>query len=320
VERVVVALGGNALLRRGEDDTFENMYASARRAAERVVDVADAGWGIVVTHGNGPQVGRILLQQEAARGWVHPLPLDVCGAESQGQIGYLLQVTIGDVFFERGTERPVATVLTLTRVRPDDPALTEPTKPVGPFYEQDEARKLAQERGYVMKPDPHGGFRRVVPSPAPYSIVEAPIIRQLVADGVIVIASGGGGVPVVDDGPRLTGVEGVVDKDLAAAILARDVDASVLLILTDVRRVMRGFGTDAARSIERMSVLEAEELLEQGEFGAGSMGPKVRAAVDFVRSGEGRRAMIGDLDAAVDVLEGRDGTQIAAATARTNGR
>lgn len=313
MERVVVALGGNALLRRGEDDTFENMYASARRAAERVVDVADAGWEIVVTHGNGPQVGRILLQQEAARGWVHPLPLDVCGAESQGQIGYLLQVTIGDVFFERGTDRPVSSVLTLTRVRADDPAFREPTKPIGPFYEQDEARKLADERGYVMKPDPHGGWRRVVPSPAPYSIVEAPVIRQLVANGVIVIASGGGGVPVVEDGPRLLGVEGVVDKDLAASILARDVEASVLLILTDVERVVRGFGTDDATPLDRMTVSEAETLAAAGEFAAGSMGPKVRAAVDFVRWGEGRtRAMIGDLDRAVEVLAGRAGTQIVA--------
>jgi carbamate kinase len=310
-ERVVVALGGNALLRRGEDDTFENMYASARRAAERVVDVADAGWEIVVTHGNGPQVGRILLQQEAARGWVNPLPLDVCGAESQGQIGYLLQVTIGDVFFERGTGRQVSTVLTLTRVRAADPAFRDPTKPVGPFYEEDEAKKLADERAYVMKPDSHGGWRRVVPSPAPYSIVEAPVIRQLVADGVIVVASGGGGVPVIEDGPRLRGVEGVVDKDLAASILARDVDASVLLILTDVERVMRGFGTDDARAIDRMTVAEAEKLTEAGEFAAGSMGPKVRAAVDFVRAGKSRtRAMIGDLDHAVEVLEGRAGTQI----------
>jgi carbamate kinase len=313
MERVVVALGGNALLRRGEEDTFDNMYDSARRAAERVVDVAEAGWEIVVTHGNGPQVGRILLQQEAARGWVHPLPLDVCGAESQGQIGYLLQVTIGDVFFERGTERPVSTVLTLTRVRPDDPAFREPTKPVGPFYEEDEARKLSEERGYVMKPDPHGGWRRVVPSPAPYSIVEAPVIRQLVADGVIVIASGGGGVPVIEDGPRLLGVEGVVDKDLAASILARDVEASVLLILTDVERAQRGFGTDRARPIDRMTVSEAEALIQEGQFAAGSMGPKVRAAADFVRWGEGRtRAMIGDLDRAVGILAGRAGTHIVA--------
>jgi carbamate kinase len=313
VERVVVALGGNALLRRGEDDTFENMYASARRAAERVVDVAEAGWEIVVTHGNGPQVGRILLQQEAARGWVHPLPLDVCGAESQGQIGYLLQVTIGDVFFERGSARSVTTVLTMTRVRRDDPAFDDPTKPVGPFYEEDEAKKLADERRYVMRPDPHGGWRRVVPSPEPYSIVEAPVIERLVADGAIVIASGGGGVPVVEDGPRLTGVEGVVDKDLAASILARDVGAAVLLILTDVERVMRGFGTAEASPIERMTVAEAEALIAAGEFAAGSMGPKVRAAVDFVRWGEGRtRAMIGDLDRGVDVLAGRAGTQILA--------
>jgi carbamate kinase len=226
MERVVIALGGNALLRRGEEDTFENMRASARLAAEKIADIAAAGWEVVVTHGNGPQVGRILLQQEAARGWVSPMPLDVCGAESQGQIGYLLQVTIGDVFFERAMERPVATVLTLTRVRPDDPAFTDPTKPIGPFYEEEEARKLSDERRYVMKPDPHGGWRRVVPSPDPYSIVEAPVIRQLVAHGVIVIASGGGGVPVIEEGPRLVGMEGVVDKDLAAAILARDVARS----------------------------------------------------------------------------------------------
>jgi carbamate kinase len=309
VERVVVALGGNALLRRGEDDTYENMYASARRAAERVVEIASAGWEIVVTHGNGPQVGRILLQQEAARGWVHPMPLDVCGAESQGQIGYLLQVTIGDVFFERGMERPVATVLTLTRVLPGDEAFANPTKPVGPFYEEEEARTLTAERGWVMRPDAHGGWRRVVPSPTPYSIVEASVIRQLVADGVVVIASGGGGVPVIDDGPRLSPVEGVIDKDLAAAILARDVEASVLLILTDVPSVVRGFGTNAPRPIDRMSAAEAKDLLAAGEFGAGSMGPKVQAAIEFVEHG-GERAMIGDLDGAPAILEGRGGTVV----------
>ena len=309
MERVVVALGGNALLRRGEDDTYENMFASARLAAERIADIAAAGWEVVVTHGNGPQVGRILLQQEAARGWVHPMPLDVCGAESQGQIGYLLQVTIGDVFLERGMERPVAAVLTLTRVRPDDPAFQDPTKPVGPFYEEEEARKLGAERGWVMKPDSHGGWRRVVPSPDPYSIVEAPVIRRLVADGVIVIASGGGGVPVIEAGPRLIGKEGVVDKDLAAAILARDVEASVLLVLTDVKQVQRGFGTDAARAIDRLRVSEAKEMLAAGEFGSGSMGPKVEAAVRFVEGG-GSRALIGALEDATEVLAGRAGTTV----------
>jgi carbamate kinase len=310
--RVVVALGGNALLRRGEEDRFETMYRSARLAAERIADIAAAGWEVVVTHGNGPQVGRILLQQEAARGFVAPMPLDVCGAQSQGQIGYLLQVTIGDVFYERGMERPVATVLTLTRVPPDDPAFRDPTKPIGPFYDEEQARAFEAEQGWTLKPDSHGGFRRVVPSPTPYSIVEASVIRGLVADGVIVIASGGGGVPVIEEGPRLIGVEGVVDKDLAAAILARDVEASTLLILTDVRRVQRGFGTDRAEELDRLTPESARTLDESGEFGEGSMGPKVRAAVGFVES-SGGRAAIGDLDAAVAVLEGAAGTTIAPA-------
>jgi carbamate kinase len=309
VDRVVVALGGNALLRRGEEDTFENMYRSSRLAAERIADIAAAGWEVVVTHGNGPQVGRILLQQEAARKWVHPMPLDVCGALSQGQIGYLLQVTIGDVFFERGMERPVTTILTLTRVPHDDPAFGDPTKPIGPFYEQAEAEALAAGQGWALRPDPHGGYRRVVASPAPYSIVEAPVIRGLVADGVVVIAAGGGGVPVVEDGPRLVGVEAVVDKDFAAAILARDVEATTLLILTDVRRVQRGFGTDHAEELPRLTVEEARALADGGEFAAGSMGPKVRAATSFVEGG-GARAAIGDLDEAVDVLAGTAGTTI----------
>src|ERR671925_1379137 len=309
MDRVVVALGGNALLRRGEEDTFENMYRSARLAAERVADIAAAGWEVVVTHGNGPQVGRILLQQEAARKWVHPMPLDVCGAQSQGQIGYLLQVTIGDVFYERGQERPVTTMLTLTRVPVDDPAFEEPTKPIGPFYEKAEADELVSERGWVVKPDPHGGYRRVVPSPTPYSIVEAPVIRQLVADGVIVIASGGGGVPVIEDGPRLIGKEGVVDKDLAAAILAREVEASTLLILTDVEKVERGFGTESAEAIDRITADEAAALLDAGEFGAGSMGPKVQAAIEFLRGG-GSRVLIGELAQAPDVLRETAGTAI----------
>ena len=308
VERVVVALGGNALLRQGAEDTFEEMYRASREAAERIADIAADGWEVVVTHGNGPQVGRILLQQEAAREVVHPMPLDVCGAESQGQIGYLLQVTIGDVFFERGMERPVATVLTLTRVRPDDPAFTDPTKFVGPFYEPEEARALESERGYVMKADPHGGWRRVVPSPSPYSIVETPVIRQLVAAGTIVIASGGGGVPVIEDGPRLIGKEGVVDKDRAAAILAKEVEASTLLILTDVKKVQRGYGSFMPEDIDRMTVREATQLLRKGEFGAGSMGPKVEAAATFARGGG--RSVIADLADATAALAGSAGTQI----------
>jgi carbamate kinase len=309
LERVVVALGGNALLRRGAEDTYEEMYRAARLAAERIADIASAGFEVVLTHGNGPQVGRILLQQEAAVEVVHPMPLDVCGAESQGQIGYLLQVTIGDVFFERDMERPVVTILTLTRVRPDDPAFANPTKFVGPYYEQDEARALERERGYVMKADPHGGWRRVVPSPRPYSIVETPVIRGLVAEGAIVIAGGGGGVPVVEDGPRLIGKEGVVDKDLAAAILAQEVGASTLLILTDVKKVQRGYGSFMPEDLNELTVAQARAMLKKGEFGAGSMGPKIEAAVGFVRSG-GHRAVIADLEDAPAALRGEAGTRI----------
>jgi carbamate kinase len=311
MERVCVALGGNALLRRGADDTFAEMYRSARAAAEVIADIAAEGHEVVVTHGNGPQVGRILLQQESASGWVHPMPLDVCGAESQGQIGYLLQVTVGDVFFERGMERPVCTILTLTRVSPDDPAFEHPTKPVGPFYEQAEARRLAAERGYTMSPDPHGGWRRVVPSPTPYSIVETPIVRRLVAEGVIVIASGGGGVPVIEDGPRLVGVEGVVDKDLAASILAREAEAATLLILTDIPAVQRAYGTDAAQPIDRLTVDEARALAAAGEFGSGSMGPKVQAAIEFCAGG-GTRAIIADLADGLRALRGEAGTRVEA--------
>ena len=309
MKRVVVALGGNALLRRGAPDTYDEAYAAARAAAELIAEIAADGWEVVVTHGNGPQVGRILMQQEAAAAQVHPMPLDVCGAESQGQIGYLLQVTLGDVFFERGMARPVVTVLTLARVRPDDPAFDDPTKFIGPFFTEPEAEQLAAERGWVLRPDPHGGWRRVVPSPHPYSIVETPVVTSLVARGVVVVAAGGGGIPVVEEGPRLIGKEGVVDKDLASAILADEVDAGVLLMLTDVTKVQRSFGTPEARPIDRMTVAEARALLEAGEFGEGSMGPKIEGAIAFCSSAA-RRATVAELTQGPQALRGTAGTEI----------
>jgi len=306
--RVVAALGGNALLRRGDVPEAEIQEHHTVAAVAALAAIASAH-DLVVTHGNGPQVGRILLQQEAAKAVVHPMPLDVCGAESQGQIGYLLQVTIGDVFFERGMERPVVTILSLTRVRSQDPAFRNPTKFVGPYYDEAEAKELGSARGYVMRSDPHGGWRRVVPSPKPYSIVETPAIKALVGDGAIVIASGGGGVPVIEKGPRLIGKEGVVDKDLAAAILAHEVEANVLLILTDVRKVQRGYGSLMPEDLDRLTIAEARSLLKKGEFGAGSMGPKVQAAVNFVDAG-GQRAVIADLDEAQLALAGGAGTDV----------
>jgi carbamate kinase len=313
MKRVVVALGGNALLHRDEEESAEAMRTSARHAAEVVADIAQQGWEVVVTHGNGPQVGRILLQNEAARQFVAPMPLDVCGAESQGQIGYLLQANIGDVFYERDMERPVVTILTMTRVPVDDPAFQDPTKPIGPYYREEEAKRLMEQRGYHMKPAPtdDGSWRRVVPSPHPYSIVEAPVIRGLVGEGVIVIASGGGGVPVVEEGPRLVGVEAVVDKDLAAAILAKDVEADTLLILTDVEGVFEGYGTDGQRLLPELSVEDARRRLEAGELGSGSMGPKVEAAARFIEGG-GNRAIIASLADGAKAVEGEAGTRLPA--------
>jgi carbamate kinase len=310
---VVVALGGNALLHRDDEESAEAMRTSARHAAEVVADIAQQGWEVVVTHGNGPQVGRILLQNEAARQFVALMPLDVCGAESQGQIGYLLQANIGDVFYERDMERPVVTILTLTRVPADDPAFQDPTKPIGPYYREEEAKRLMEQRGYSMKqaPGSEGSWRRVVPSPHPYSIVEAPVIRSLVGEGVIVIASGGGGVPVVEEGPRLVGVEAVVDKDLAAAILAKDVEADTLLILTDVEGVFDDYGSDAQRLLPELSAEEARRRLEAGELGSGSMGPKVEAAAKFVESG-GNRAIIASLADGARAVEGEAGTRVTA--------
>jgi carbamate kinase len=311
VERVVVALGGNALLQRGDEDSAESMRRSALSAAQVVADIAEQGWEVVVTHGNGPQVGRILIQNEEASRLVAPMPLDVCGAQSQGQIGYLLQASIGDVFYERGMDRPVVTILTLTRVPKDDPAFAEPTKPIGPYYGKDKAKRLARERGYRLSPaSGEAGWRRVVPSPRPYSIVEAPVIRRLVASGVIVIAAGGGGVPVVEEGPRLVGVEAVVDKDLAACILARDVEADALLILTDVGGVYESFGTPEQSLLFRLTPEEARRRLEAGEFGAGSMKPKVEASVQFVEGG-GKQAVIAALEDGPRALEGRAGTLVA---------
>jgi carbamate kinase len=311
MDRVVIALGGNALLQKGDEESAQSMRRSARVAAEMLADVAEQGWEVVVTHGNGPQVGRILLQNEEAARLVAPMPLDVCGAESQGQIGYLLQVAVGDVFYERGMDRPVATVLTLTRVPPDDPAFLEPTKPIGPYYGKEKAKRLVSERGYRVAPAPgDAGWRRVVPSPRPYSIVEAPVIRQLVSSGVIVIAAGGGGVPVVEEGPRLVGVEAVVDKDLAAAILAKDVEADALLILTDVEGVYENFGTPEQRLLPQLTPEEARRRLEAGEFGTGSMRPKVEAAAEFVEGG-GKQAIIAALRDGPRALAGRAGTRIA---------
>jgi carbamate kinase len=292
-------------------DTADAMRASAQIAAGVIVEIISQGWDVIITHGNGPQVGRILLQNEMAKDITAPMPLDVCGAQSQGQIGFLLVTAIRNALNACGMERPVVNILTLTKVRSDDPAFDHPTKPIGPFYDEAEARRLARDLGYHMTPagTANGSWRRTVPSPRPYAIDHATQIVQLAHAGAIVVACGGGGVPVMENGSGLVGVEAVIDKDLASGVLAQAVAADALLILTDVDGVYSGYGTPRQKRLAEMSASQAWELLAQRDFGLGSMGPKVEAAASFADA-TGLPAYIAQLKDGACALSGRAGTRI----------
>jgi carbamate kinase len=308
--RVLVALGGNAILKHTEKGTAEEQIRNIRTTSRRLAEVVREGHSITVTHGNGPQVGDILLRNEFSKSILPPMPIDVCGAESQGMIGYFLQQTLHNELVERGLSLPVVTVLTQTVVDEDDPAFSMPSKPIGPFYTALEASNMKEERGWEVANDSGRGWRRVVPSPMPVSIVEAESIKKLVTSGYLVIACGGGGVPVIrKKGGELRGVEAVVDKDRSAAILAKMIDADTLLILTDVEGAFSDFGKRGQLPIPRMTVEEAEEMLAEGTFAAGSMRPKVEAAVQFLQWG-GKKAIITCLECALLGLEGKKGTTI----------
>ncbi len=309
MSRVVAALGGNALLRRGDPGSIAIEQANLAVAARALVDLVAAGHELVLTHGNGPQVGFLAIEAAAAAPEVPAPPLDVLGAESQGQIGYLLAQAVGAALRERAIEREIAVVLTQTIVAADDPAFARPTKPVGPTFDAQAAQEAAAERGWTVAPDGLA-WRRVVPSPRPIRLVEAAAIRTLVTSGVLVIAAGGGGVPVVErPGGGLTGIEAVIDKDLAAVVLAETVGADALLLLTDVDAVYSDWGTAAAAPVTTLSAVEATALRAAGAFAAGSMGPKVQAAAEFAWR-TGGLAAIGSLDEARAVLEGRRGTRV----------
>ncbi|HDS29259.1 MAG TPA: carbamate kinase [Candidatus Acetothermia bacterium] len=308
---VVVALGGNAILQPGQKGTFEEQMANVHTTCGQLAQMVTSGrYRVVVTHGNGPQVGNLLLQNEAGKEIVSPMPLFVCGAKSQGLIGFMIQQNLANLLAAEGRpEIPVATIVTQVIVDEKDTAFTHPSKPVGPFYSEAEALALQTERGYTMREDAGRGWRRVVASPDPIEIYEKNAIRKLVDGEVIVIASGGGGIPVVRREDRLVGVDAVIDKDLAGERLAVDVGASLFLILTDVDAVRLNYKRPDERVVHEMTVEEASRYAEQGEFAKGSMEPKVRAAVRFVRAG-GERAIITSLNQAVEALEGRAGTTI----------
>ena len=308
--RVVVALGGNAITRPGDDGSVTSDYLNLDRSLRHVVDLLRRGYEVILTHGNGPQVGNQMIRVELARGLAPDLPLDVVVADLQGGLGYMIERVLRNQLVEAELQRPLCALLTLIEVDPQDPALEDPSKFVGPFFPQDEVETLRQERGWLMKPDGDRGWRRVVPSPMPISVIECDVIKRLVEDKVLVIVTGGGGVPVArTPGGRLRGVEAVIDKDLASEVLAREIDAPELFILTGVERVAIHFGQPEQRSLDKITASEARRYLEEGHFPPGSMGSKVRAACRFVENG-GERALITDIFTLGDALEGRTGTWI----------
>ena len=307
----VIALGGNALAPAGEKSTIFDQFRHTRESLGPIVDLARDGWNICVVHGNGPQVGDALVRNESARLEASPLPLGVLVAATAGWIGYMVQQSIENALRRAGATRDVATVITQVEVHADDPALTNPTKFIGQPLSEARADELRGE-GRVVKLDGRGNLRRVVGSPHPQSIHELRVIRQLVEQGTLVIACGGGGTPIYDDPVKgWEGVDAVVDKDLAAAVLARDLGAALLLILTDVDAVYADWGTPQQRPLRQLTVDEAETMDRAGAFGEGSMAPKIRAAIDFARR-SGGRAIITELSRGREAVRGEAGTTITA--------
>lgn len=308
---VVVALGGNAILQPGQKGTYEEQMANVHVTCEQLAHMVESGeYRVVVTHGNGPQVGNLLLQNEAGKEVAAPMPLFALGAESQGFIGLMIQQNLGNLLAEQGNgDIPVATIVTQVVVDKDDPAFANPTKPVGPFYSEEEAKALEADKGYNVREDAGRGWRRVVPSPNPIEINEKDAIRYLVEAKALVIASGGGGIPVIRENGKLVGVDAVIDKDLAGERLAVDVGASIFMVLTDVDSVRLNYKTPDEKVLSKVTIAEAKKHAEEGHFAKGSMEPKVRAAVRFVEAG-GEKAIITSLDQAVAALEGKAGTTI----------
>lgn len=306
---LVVAIGGNALREPGGLGTPDEWFRTLARSLPPLVDLVGAGFRLVLTHGNDPQVGDELPRMELARKTVPPLPLDLCGAETQGSLGYAIQQVFANLCRARGLHVPVATIITRVVVSADDPAFGQPTKPIGPFYPWTKARQLERQKGWTLVQDAGRGFRRVVPSPRPLVILEAELVERLVASGAVPVVCGGGGVPVVDTPDGHRGVEAVIEKDFTTEVLATTLSADRLLLLTGVARVAVGFGTPQEIGIERLTVTEARALLASGEFPPGSMGPKVEAGARFVERG-GQAAIITSLDSVRAAIDGDAGTHI----------
>lgn len=311
----VVAVGGNSLIRAGEKGTIAEQLANTRRTASAIVQIVRLGYRVVVTHGNGPQVGAALLRSERSADHVYTHPLDVCNATTQGEIGYLLQQSLWGALAETGLDMPVVTVLTQVVVSMTDPAMERPTKPIGPFFSLREAEARRSEFGWHMVEDASRGYRRVVPSPEPLEIIEVAVIRRLTDAGVLVIAVGGGGIPVVREGRRLRGVEAVIDKDRASALLASRLGAGLFIISTDTDRVCLDYKKPGQRPLGRVTADELAGYDAQGHFPPGNMGPKVESALRFLRNG-GTEVIITSSECLLDAVRGDAGTHIVREEAR----
>ncbi len=310
----VIAIGGNSLIKDEAHKTVEDQYEAARETCHYIAEMIEQGWEVVIGHGNGPQVGFILRRSEIAHKveGMHEVPLDVCGADTQGAIGYALQQNLQNELYLRGIHKPVATIVTQVLVDRDDPAFQNPTKPIGGFMTEEEARRRQQEQGWTVVEDAGRGWRRVVPSPLPKEIIELDVIRTLLKAGVITIAVGGGGIPVIDTGNRqLRGIAAVIDKDYAASLLARALGADLFLISTAVEKVALNYGKPNQRWLDHMTLPEARQYLAEGiHFAKGSMAPKIQAIIWFLEANPNGKALITNPENIGRALRGETGTWI----------
>ncbi len=309
----VIALGGNAIIQKGEKGEFSEQFLNTERSMGPVVDLMERGYKLILTHGNGPQVGAIMLQNEAAGGKVPMAPLHVADAMTCGSMGYMIEQCFRNEMRRRGIDRETATIPAQIVVDREDPAMKNPTKPIGPFYSKQEADALVAEKGWVVKEDAGRGHRRIVPSPYPVHVVQKEVIKHMLDLGYILITGGGGGIPVYQEGDgTLHGVDAVIDKDLASMKIAREVGANLLIIITGVPKVTINFGKPDETPLDKLMVSQAKAYMDEGQFPAGSMGPKMRAAIEFVEADPDNRVVITDVENVVAAVEGANGTTIVA--------
>jgi carbamate kinase len=309
-QTAVVVLGGNAIIRRGEEGNIAQQFANTQKALEGVMELIRRGYRLVITHGNGPQVGNLFLMVESTRDFIPELPLGVCVADTQSQIGYMIQQSLKNRLIREGYDLHVMTLITQVVVDKRDPYLNTPKKPIGPFYSEEKAQEIERDYHWKVVGDSERGYRIVVPSPEPLQIVELPIIQALLENDVLVIAAGGGGIPVViEEDHTFEGVDAVVEKDLTAGVLARELQADLFIILTGVDRVAINFNTPEEETFEQLRIVEALTYLEQGQFPYSTMGPKIKAAIDFLRTTDGE-VIITSVDKILDALDGKNGTRL----------